>query len=108
MERATDALRANGESFAMPIMTLSGRAIEADGRAIGGRAGLRLRDVSGSKRELAELHARHDKLLSDMESLRAPIHAPPSPVWSPHVAGPPTFVHPPYAPPPGAPDPPPP
>src|SRR6185295_13252581 len=82
MERATDALRANGESFAMPITTLSGRAIEADGRAIGGRAVLRLRDVSGSKRDLAELHARHDKILSDMESLRALIEALPSPVWT--------------------------
>ena len=37
MERATDALRANGKSFSMQLMTLNGRAIEADGRAIGGR-----------------------------------------------------------------------
>jgi signal transduction histidine kinase len=97
MERATDALRANGESFAMPIMTLSGRAIEADGRAIGGRAVLRLRDVSGSKRELAELHARHEKLLNDMESLRALIDALPSPVWTRDVAGALTFVNTAYA-----------
>ena len=47
MERATDALRARGESFSMQLMTVSGRALEADGRAIGGRAVLRLRDVSG-------------------------------------------------------------
>jgi signal transduction histidine kinase len=93
MERSTDALRANGESFAMPLVTLSGRAIEADGRAIGGRAVLRLRDVSGSKRDLAELHARHDKLLSDMESLRALIEALPSPVWTRDVAGSLTFVN---------------
>jgi signal transduction histidine kinase len=97
MERATDALRANGESFAMPIMTLSGRAIEADGRAIGGHAVLRLRDVSGSKRELAELHARHEKLLNDMESLRALIEALPSPVWTRDVAGTLTFVNTAYA-----------
>ena len=62
MERAVDALRARGESFSMPLMTLAGRAIEAEGRAIGGRAVLRLRDVSGLKRELAELSARHEKL----------------------------------------------
>ena len=43
MERATDALRAHGEGFAMQLMTTNGRAIEADGRAIGGRAVLRLR-----------------------------------------------------------------
>ena len=67
MERATDALRANGEGFSMQLMTLTGRAIDADGRAIGGRAVLRLRDVTGSKRELAELNARHEKLLSEVE-----------------------------------------
>src|SRR5688572_28051764 len=47
MERATDALRANGESFTMPLMTLASHAVEADGRVIGGRAVLRLRDVTG-------------------------------------------------------------
>jgi hypothetical protein len=71
MERAVDALRASGESFSMQLMTRDGRAIEADGRAIGGLAVLRLRDVSGLKRELAELNARHDKLVGDVESLRA-------------------------------------
>ncbi len=97
MERSTDALRAHGESFAMQLMTITGRAIEADGRAIGGRAVLRLRDVSGSKRELAELNARHDKLLSDMESLRALIEALPSPVWTRDIAGSLTFVNTAYA-----------
>ena len=37
------------------LMTLAGRVIEAEGRAIGGSAVLRLRDASGLKRELAEL-----------------------------------------------------
>ncbi len=93
MERATDALRAHGEGFAMQLLTLSGRAIEADGRAIGGRAVLRLRDVSGFKRELTELQARHEKLLSDMESLRSLIDALPSPVWTRDNAGALTFVN---------------
>ena len=51
------------KASSMPLMTLAGRAIEADGRAIGGRAVLRLRDASGLKRELAELNARHEKLI---------------------------------------------
>jgi hypothetical protein len=75
MEHAVDALRAEGEGFSMQLMTLAGRAIEADGRAIGGRAVLRLRDASGLKRELAELNARHEKLVSEMESLRTLIDA---------------------------------
>ena len=97
MEHAVDALRADGEGFSMQLMTLAGRAVEADGRAIGGRAVLRLRDASGLKRELAELNARHEKLVSDTESLRMLIEALPSPVWVRDVAGALTFVNPAYA-----------
>ena len=97
MERSTDALRTRGESYSIQLMTLSGRAIEADGRAIGGRAVLRLRDVSGLKRELAELNARHDKLVGDMESLRTLIDALPSPVWARDIAGALVFANAAYA-----------
>ena len=55
MERSVDALRARGVSFAMTLTTLAGRVIEAEGQVIGGRAILRLREVSGIKYELAEL-----------------------------------------------------
>ena len=97
MEHAVDALRAAGEGFSMQLITLAGCVIEADGRAIGGRAVLRLRDASGLKRELAELNARHDKLVSDMEPLRGLIEALPSPVWVRDIAGSLTFVNPAYA-----------
>jgi signal transduction histidine kinase len=97
MEHAVDALRADGEGFSMQLMTLAGRAVEADGRAIGGRAVLRLRDASGLKRELAEINARHEKLVSDTESLRMLIDALPSPVWARDISGSLTFVNPAYA-----------
>jgi signal transduction histidine kinase len=97
MEHAVDALRADGEGFSMQLMTLAGRAVEADGRAIGGRAVLRLRDASGLKRELAEINARHEKLVSDTESLRILIDALPSPVWARDISGALTFVNPAYA-----------
>ena len=97
MEHAVDALRADGEGFSMQLMTLAGRAVEADGRAIGGRAVLRLRDATGLKRELAEVDARHEKLVSDTESLRTLIEALPSPVWTRDIAGALTFVNPAYA-----------
>ena len=97
MERATDALRANGESFTMQLMTLAGHAIEADGRVIGGRAVLRLRDVTGIKRDLAELNARHEKFAGEMESLRALLDALPSPVWARDLAGALVFANPAFA-----------
>ena len=44
MEQAVGALRASGKSFAMTLTTLRQRHVEAEGRAIGGRAVLRLKD----------------------------------------------------------------
>ncbi len=93
MEHAVEALRADGESFAMSLVTLAGHVVEADGRAIGGRAVLRLRDVSGVNRDFAELAARHDKLSGDFESLRALIDALPAPVWARDIAGSLMFVN---------------
>ena len=97
MEHAVDALRAGGESFTMQLMTLAGNALEAVGRVIGGRAVLRLRDVSGIKGELAELNARHEKFTGEMETLRALIDALPAPVWARDLAGALVYVNPAYA-----------
>src|SRR5262249_21282418 len=81
LQHAVDGLRENGESFTMGLMTIAGRTIDAEGRAIGGCAVLRLRDVSGFKRELAELNTRYEKLAGNIEALRTLIEALPAPVW---------------------------
>src|SRR6476469_2171936 len=47
LEHAVDALRAEGRAFVMSLTTRAGRPIEAEGRAIGGIATLRIRDLSG-------------------------------------------------------------
>jgi signal transduction histidine kinase len=97
MERAVDALRARGEAFSMALTTLTGRQIEAQGRAIGGRAVLRLKDASGVKRELVELVTRYEQLASEVAPLRALIESLPSPVWTRDAAGQLTFVNSAYA-----------
>ncbi|MGP0094287.1 MAG: ATP-binding protein [Xanthobacteraceae bacterium] len=97
MEQSVENLRASGESFAMRLTALSGRPLEADGRAIGGCAVLRLRDVSGIKRELSELTSRHEQLANEVESLRTLITALPSPVWMRDAAGRLVFVNGAYA-----------
>ena len=97
MERAVDALRARGEAFSMTLTTLAGHPIEAQGRAIGGRAVLRLKDASGIKRELVELVGRYEKLSTEVASLRALIETLPSPVWTRDAAGRLTFVNAAYA-----------
>jgi signal transduction histidine kinase len=97
MEQAAARLRATGEGFAMTLNTLGGKSIEAEGRAIGGRAVMRLRDVSGIKGELAALTTRHDGLLNDMTALRTLIDSLPFPVWARDREGRLDFVNAAYA-----------
>jgi signal transduction histidine kinase len=97
MERAVEALRSRGQGFVMALTAVSGRQFEAEGRAIGGRAVLRLREVSGIKRELVELTTRHGKLLRDVDAIRTLIEALPSPIWASDVVGRTTWVNPAYA-----------
>jgi len=79
MEQAVEALRTRGIAFSTTLKTLSDRPIEAQGRAIGGRAVLRLKDASGVKRVLADLASRHEALLTEIASLRTLIETLPSP-----------------------------
>jgi signal transduction histidine kinase len=87
MERSVDALRARGVSFAMTVSTLINHIIEAEGQVVGGRAILRLREVSGVKYELAELAQRHRKEIDATAAMRALIEAIPAPVWYRDAAG---------------------
>ena len=97
MEHAVEALRARGEPFSMAFTALNGRPIEALGRAIAGRAVLRLKDASGVKRELFDLAGRHEALLREVASLRALIERLPSPVWTRDLAARLNFVNAAYA-----------
>jgi signal transduction histidine kinase len=97
MEQSVDALRARGVSFAKTVATLAGRIIEAKGQVIGGRAILRLREVSGIKSELAELARRHHKHVEDTAALRALIAAIVAPVWARDEAGKLSFANEAYA-----------
>jgi len=94
---SVERLRASGEGFAMTLTTLGGQSIEADGRAIGGRAVMRLRDVSGIKGELVALAGRHERLVGDMMALRTLIDALPFPVWARDHEGRLDFVNAAYA-----------
>jgi signal transduction histidine kinase len=97
MEHSVDALRARGVSFAATVTTHENRVIEAEGQVVGGRAILRLRDVTGVRYELAELTARHQKQSDDNAALRALIEALPAPVWARDDAGKLVYVNPAYA-----------
>src|SRR5882762_3453671 len=82
MDHAIDALREHGEGFLLNLTTANGHAIEAMGRAIGGEAIVRIRELSGLRRELAETNLRHRALSEETEMLRGFASAVPWPIWA--------------------------
>jgi PAS domain-containing protein len=97
INNAVTALRAEGQGFSKTVTTRQGRQIEATGRAVGGRAVLRLRDLSPIKRELTEATAQKQKLQRELETVGSLIEALPSPVWARDKAGRLVFVNKAYA-----------
>ena len=78
---ALDLLFSEGRAFNIILKTSAGGHVEADGRAAGGRAVLRLRDVAGYKRDLTAILDQHTRLARDVRSSRALLNALPHPVW---------------------------
>src|ERR1700736_5104200 len=87
MDHAVDALREAGEGFLLNLTTANGHAIEAMGRAIGGQAIVRIRELSGLRKELAETNLRHKALLEETEMLRGFVAAAPWPIWAKGAKG---------------------
>src|SRR5438874_2116209 len=87
MDHAVDALREAGEGFLLNLATSNGRAIEAMGRAIGGQAIVRIRELGGLRRELAESNLRYRTLLEETELLRDFAAAAPWPMWARSAEG---------------------
>src|SRR6516162_2652139 len=82
MDHAVDALRETGEGFLLNLTTSNGHSIEAMGRAIGGQAIVRIRELSGLRRELAETNFRLKMLMEETEMLRGFADASPFPIWA--------------------------
>ncbi len=81
MEAAVDALRKRGKAFGFSILTPRGKHIEAEGRPVGGVAVVRLRDVTGAKRDYAAVAAKHKQLEDEIELVRNLLELMPAPVW---------------------------
>jgi signal transduction histidine kinase len=87
MDHAVDALRETGEGFLLNLTTTNGQVLEAMGRAVGGQAVVRIRELSGVRRELAETELRHKALLAETEMLRSFAAAAPWPIWTRQAGG---------------------
>ncbi len=56
VEEATERLLDRGEAFSLAAVSRGGRHLEISGRPVSGSAVMRIRDVSGERLRLAELH----------------------------------------------------
>ncbi|MBS0241892.1 MAG: PAS-domain containing protein [Proteobacteria bacterium] len=81
LKAGLDTLFAVGRPFNLLLRTIAGGHVEADGRVSGGRAILRLRDVAGSRRDLARIMDQHRQLARDISLSRSLLNALPMPVW---------------------------
>ncbi|MGL4395045.1 MAG: PAS-domain containing protein, partial [Hyphomicrobium sp.] len=81
LKAALDQLFANGRAFNIIVRTLDGGHLEAEGRAAGGRAVLRFKDISGYKLELSHIFENHQMLARDIRTSRALLDALPMPAW---------------------------
>ncbi|KAF2990181.1 PAS-domain containing protein [Methylocystis sp. MJC1] len=97
LEAAVERLRNNGESFRLQLAGAVGRHFDADGRAVGGSAVLRIREVSGDRLELIGLRERHAETQKELSGLRALLEASPTPVWVRDADGRLAFVNSAYA-----------
>lgn len=81
LRTALERLFREGQPFSLVVKTMPGGHIEADGRAVGGRAIVRLRDMAGYRRELLGILDRHGRLGREIRASRALLDALPVPVW---------------------------
>jgi signal transduction histidine kinase len=81
MEQAVERLRERGEAFSVAVAGSRGRHFEVEGRAVAGRAVMRIRDVSGDRLQLVRLRESHAEILDELTALRAMLDEIPHPVW---------------------------
>ncbi|MCC7252887.1 PAS domain-containing sensor histidine kinase [Hyphomicrobium sp.] len=93
LKSALDGLLSEGRAFNLILKTAAGGHVEADGRAAGGRAVLRFKDVAGYKRDLSVILDQHMRLARDVRASRALLSALPHPAWLQDVGGRITWVN---------------
>ena len=80
-------LRERGEGFRMPVVSLGGRHLETEGRAVAGRAVVRIRDVSGDRLEASRLRETLARTSAELEALRGLLDQIRYPAWSRDALG---------------------
>lgn len=81
IENGIERLKERGESFRVAVRTLAEGIMDVEGRAVSGRALVRIRDITGERLEL--LQCRHEvaDARSDLASMRMFLDSIAQPVW---------------------------
>jgi signal transduction histidine kinase len=87
LKASLEQLFSAGTAFNMLVRTSAGSHLEADGRAAGASAILRLRDTVGHRRDLTTILDKHRTLTREIMACRTLIEALPMPVWMANEAG---------------------
>ena len=82
IEEAVAKLLARGEAFSLTVAGLKGRHFEIAGRAIGGNAVMRIRDISGDRLQLVRLQQNHADTESALDGFRRLLDLTPNPAWT--------------------------
>lgn len=81
LRQSLDRLFEAGVPFNLLLKTQAGAHLEADGRAAGTHAVMRLRDVAAFKSDLVKLLEQHGQLSNEINAGRALLDSIPMPVW---------------------------
>ena len=81
VDASLELLKQRGEAFRQVARTLFDRFIDVEGRTIGGRAILRLRDVTGDRAELLKTRAELATARSDLRSMTMLLDDVAYPLW---------------------------
>ncbi|MCG7393052.1 PAS-domain containing protein [Microvirga sp. ACRRW] len=81
VEASLEQLKQRGEAFRQVAQTLFNRFIDVEGRTIGGRAILRLRDVTGDRADLLKTRAELATARSDLRSMTMLLDDVAYPLW---------------------------
>jgi signal transduction histidine kinase len=87
LEDLVDRLKECGEAFQITIASKAGGFVDAEGRAVAGRAVLRLRDVTGERAARMAHEKRSQQLEAECEAHRALLATLTQPVWTRQDSG---------------------
>src|SRR5918997_3852114 len=81
LESALDGLRQRGEAFRLTVGTLAHTHVDVEGRTLGGRAILRLREVTGDRAELVRARTELREARGDLAAMTALLDTMAHPLW---------------------------